>query len=127
MTVWLSREVVLAMHEEMLAKHGGSLGVRDDGLLESALARPLNRASYGQPDTQELGALYAIAIARNHPFIDGNKRTAFGSMATFLLLNGLELEAPEVETVMTMLRLAADDISDDDFIAWARAHAQPSV
>jgi death-on-curing protein len=124
MTVWLGRQLVLAIHDEMLARHGGSVGVHDEGLLESALARPLNRAGYGNPDIPELAALYAIAITHNHPFIDGNKRSAFGAMVLFLSLNGLELEAPEVEAVVTMLRLAAGDISGEDFTAWVRAHAE---
>lgn len=125
MTIWLPRPIVLALHDELIARYGGSDGLRDEGLLESALARPINHAGYGNPDTAELGALYAIAIARNHPFIDGNKRTGFGALTLFLSLNGLELEAPEVDAVMIMLRLAADDITDDDFIAWVRQHAQP--
>ena len=76
MTVWLSRRFILAIHDEQLAEHGGALGVRDEGLLESALARPPNRAGYGEPDVAELAALYAIAIVRNHPFVDGNKRVS---------------------------------------------------
>ena len=126
MTVWLSRRIVLAIHDEQLAAHGGATGVRDEGLLESALARPLNRAGYGDPDTAELAALYAIAIARNHPFVDGNKRTAFGALVLFLSLNGLELEAPEVDAAVIALRMAAGDIADIDFIAWVRAHAEPA-
>ena len=94
------------------------------GLLESALARPPNRAGYGDPDIAELAGLYAIAIARNHPFVDGNKRTAFGAMVLFLSLNGLELEAPEVEAVVTTLQMAAGDLPEEAFIAWVRAHAQ---
>ena len=126
MTVWLSRRIVLAIHDEQLAAHGGATGVRDEGLLESALARPLNRAGYGDPDTAELAALYAIAIARNHPFVDGNKRTAFGALVLFLSLNGLELEAPEVDAAVIALRMAAGDIADTDFLAWVRAHAEPA-
>ena len=125
MTVWLSRELILAIHDEQIAEHGGSSGTRDEGLLESALARPVNHAGYGDPDTAELGALYAIAIARNHPFIDGNKRTAYVALETFLRLNGLIFPAGDVECVIMMLRLAADDITDDDFTAWVRQHAQP--
>jgi death-on-curing protein len=122
-TVWLSRAIILAVHDEQLAQHGGAGGLRDMGLLESALARPANHAGYGEPDTAELAGLYAIAIARNHPFIDGNKRTAFGGMVLFLSLNGLELEAPEVEAAITMLQMAAGDLPDEAFIAWVRAHA----
>ena len=124
MTVWLSRAIILALHDEQLAHHGGADGLRDLGLLESALARPPNWASYGDPDIAELAGVYAIAIARNHPFVDGNKRTAFGAMVLFLSLNGLELEAPEVEAVITTLQMAAGDLPEEEFIAWVRAHAQ---
>ncbi len=125
MTIWLSRQIVLALHEEQLAAHGGADGLRDSGLLDSALARPLNHAGYGEPDTAEPAALYAIAIARNHPFVDGNKRTAFAAMVLFLALNGLELEAPEVEATVVALTMAAGDMPDAEFIAWVRAHAEP--
>ena len=124
MTVWLSRQFILAIHDEQLAEHGGALGVRDDGLLGSGLARPLNRAGYGEPDTAELGALYAIAITRNHPFVDGNKRTAFAALATFLALNGMMFEPPEVDATMAVLRLAASETTDDAFTDWVRATAR---
>ena len=123
MTVWLDIGTVRGIHDEQLAMHGGASGVRDEGLLESALARPLNLASYGEPDAAELAATYAIAIARNHPFIDGNKRTGFMAMVLFLSLNGAELEAPEVEATMTMLSMAAGDLPDAEFTAWVRRHA----
>ncbi len=125
MTVWLDRRIVLAIHDELLAQHGGATGVRDEGLLESALARPLNRGGYGDPDIPELAALYAIAIARNHPFVDGNKRAAFGALVLFLALKGMELEASEVDAVVIMLRMAAGDVSDEEFTNWVRAHAEP--
>jgi death-on-curing protein len=123
MTVWLSEKIVLALHDEQLAEHGGASGVREPGLLESALARPVNHASYGFPDTAELAAIYAIGIARNHPFIDGNKRAAFAAMVLFLSLNGLRLKAPEVKATIMTLRMAAGDASDSEFIAWVRDHA----
>jgi death on curing protein len=123
MTVWLSRALIVAIHEEQLAEHGGGEGIRDEGLLDSALARPLNRAGYGDPDVAELAALYAIAIARNHPFVDGNKRAAFAALVTFLALNGARFEPPEVEATVTMLRLAAGDMSDEEFTGWVREHA----
>jgi death-on-curing protein len=119
-TVWLSRQLILAIHDEQLAEHGGALGIRDEGLLESALARPPNRAGYADPDMAELAALYAIAIARNHPFVDGNKRTAFAALFMFLALNGMEFEPSEVDATITMLRLASGDLSDDEFTAWVR-------
>lgn len=120
MTVWLSRPLVLAIHDEQLAQHGGAIGLRDDGLLDSALARPLNHAGYGEPDLAELAAMYAIAIARNHPFIDGNKRTAFASMVTFIWLNGADFGPSEVDATIMTLRLAAGDIADEEFTAWVR-------
>jgi death-on-curing protein len=124
MTVWLSEKIVLALHDEQLAEHGGATGVRDAGLLESALARPVNHAAYGTPDTAEPAAIYAIGIARNHPFIDGNKRTAFAALVLFLSLNGLQLVAPEVEATIMALRMAAGDADDGEYIAWVRAHAE---
>jgi death-on-curing protein len=119
-TVWPSHQLILGMHDEQLAGHGGTLGIRDEGLLERALARPLNRAGYGDPDIAELGALYAIAIARNHPFVNGNKRTAFAALFMFLALNGMEFEPPQVDATMGVLRLAAGEMSDDDFTQWVR-------
>jgi death-on-curing protein len=118
--VWLSRQTILAVHDEQLAEHGGAVGVRDEGLLESALARPLNRASYGDPDMAELAALYAIAIARNHPFVDGNKRTAYVALESFLELNGCEFPVSDRNAVIATLGLASSAMSDDEFTAWVR-------
>jgi death-on-curing protein len=123
-TVWLSHELVLAIHDEQLAVHGGSPGIRDDGLLQSALARPLNRASYGDPDIVELAALYAIAIARNHPFIDGNKRTAYVALETLLILNGCRFPVSDAEAVVAMLAMAAGEMSDDEFTQWVRDNSR---
>jgi death on curing protein len=123
-TVWLSRQTVLAIHDEQLAEHGGAVGVRDEGLLESALARPLNRASYGDPDMAELAALYAIAIARNHPFVDGNKRTAYVALESFLELNGCEFPVSDRDAVIGTLALASGKMSDDEFTAWVRGNAR---
>ena len=126
MTVWLSlsRRLILAIHDEQLAEHGGSAGIRDEGLLASALARPLNRAGYGEPDLAELAAVYAIGIVRNHPFVDGNKRTGFAALFMFMALNGAEFEPPEIDATMTVLRLAAGDVTDDEFIGWVRANSR---
>ena len=124
MTVWLSRQLVLAIHDEQLAEHGGAIGVRDEGMLESALARPLNRAGYGSPDTADLAALYAIAIARKHPFVDGNKRTAYVALETFLILNGVPFPVSDAEAVVAMLAMAAGELSDDEFTAWVHLHAR---
>ena len=120
MTVWLSRELVLAVHDEQLSEHGGATGIRDEGLLESALARPLNRAGYSDPDIAELGAVYALGIIKNHPFVDGNKRTAYVALELFLRLNGLRFPVSDADAVIATLRLAAGDIPEDEFIAWAR-------
>ena len=120
MTVWLTRELLLAVHDEQIAEHGGAAGIRDMSLLESAVARPLNHAGYGGADVAELGALYALAIARNHPFVDGNKRTAFVALETFLLLNGLELTASDPEATVMMLDMATGTVSDATFIEWVR-------
>ena len=121
--IWLSRDLIRAIHDEQIAEHGGSSAIRDNGLLEGALARPLNRTAYSDPDVAELAALYAIGIARNHPFIDGNKRRAYVALETFLRLNGLRFLASDAERVITILRLAASDISDEDFTAWVGNHA----
>jgi death-on-curing protein len=126
-TVWLSRQLILAIHDEQLAEHGGALGVRDDGLLDSALARPLNRAGYSDPDMAELAAVYAIAIARNHPFIDGNKRTAYVALETFLALNGCAFPVSDADAVVVTLAMAAGEIDDDEFIAWVRTNTQPQA
>jgi death-on-curing protein len=125
MTVWLSRQIVPAIHDEQLAEHGGAIGVRDEGLLESALARPLNRAAYGEPDTAELAVLYAIAIARNHPFVDGNKRTAYVALETFLELNGCEFPVSDRDAVIAMLAMASGTMPDEDFTIWVRDNTRP--
>lgn len=127
MTIWLSRELILAIHDEQLAEHGGSTGLRDSGLLDSALARPLNRAGYGEPDTAELAAVYALGIARNHPFIDGNKRTAFVALELFLRLNGCDFAVGDAEAVVMVIAMAAGEIPDDEFTAWVRLHAASSA
>ena len=124
MTVWLSRHTILAIHDEQVAEHGGAAGIRDSGLLESALARPLNRAGYSEPDIAELAALYAIAIVQNHPFIDGNKRTAYVALEAFLELNGIQFPVSDTQAVIAMLSLASGDTSDDEFIAWVRDNAR---
>jgi death-on-curing protein len=124
MTVWLSKQTALAIHDEQLAEHGGAVGVRDEGLLESALARPLNCASYGEPDIAELAAMYALRIVRNHPFFDGNKRTGYVMLEAFLEMNGATFPVSDGEAVITILRLAAGDLADDAFIDWVRLHTR---
>ena len=122
--VWIDAEVLKAVHDEQLAEHGGAPGVRDLGLFESALARPRHLAVYGDPDVADLAAAYGYGLARNHPFIDGNKRTAFVAVELFLMLNGWELTASDAEAVMTMLALAGGDMSEDDFAQWVKTHAR---
>ncbi len=122
---WLGVESVLVMHEEQLAEHGGAGGIRDLGLLDSALARPRNAWSYGQSDLVALGALYAAGIMRNHPFVDGKKRTGFLAAYAFLYVNGLEIVADEAEVIVQCLSLAADEIDDTEFAAWLRENVQP--
>ena len=123
---WIEKAVVWAVHEAQLAEHGGSAGVRDAGLLASALARPLNLVAYGEPDAAALAAAYGFGIARNHPFIDGNKRTAFVCTELFLVLNGASLTADDADCVATMLALAAGDLAEADFAAWLRSHTAPA-
>ena len=120
MTIWLSSQLVLAIHDEQLAEHGGSTGLRDAGLLDSALARPLNRAGYGEPDIGELAAVYALGITQNHPFVDGNKRTAFVALELFLRLNGCIFTVGDAEAVVMTLAMAAGELPDGEFTAWVR-------
>jgi death-on-curing protein len=123
--VWLDFQVMRAVHEEQLAEHGGGSGVRDQGLFESAMNRPLNLVAYGDPDVAALAAAYGYGLARNHPFVDGNKRTAFVAVELFLALNGWNLLADDAQCVLTTLALAAGDLSEDEFAQWLRAHIQP--
>jgi death-on-curing protein len=123
--VWIEESVVWAVHEAQLAEHGGSAGVRDSGLLQSALARPLNLVAYGEADASTLAAAYGFGIARNHPFIDGNKRTAFVCAELFLALNGYVLTALDADCVSTMLALAAGELAEADFAAWIKTHTTP--
>jgi len=125
--VWLIREVVLMVHERQIAEHGGAPGVRDLGLLESALARPINLYGYGEADLCHLAAAYAFGIIRNHPFVDGNKRVGFVASYIFLRINGVELIADEHETVLAVQSLAAGDLSEKDFAEWLRRKVGESL
>lgn len=118
--VWVSREVVEAVHDRQLAEHGGGTGVRDAGLLESALARPRNQFHYGEPDLAAVAAAYAFGIARNHPFIDGNKRTAWVAARLFLRLNEVALEFDKAEATVMMQQLAAGELEEETVAAWFR-------
>src|SRR5688500_8117089 len=115
------------MHLELIAEHGGSPGVRDAGLLESALARPRNIAAYGNPTLYDLAAAYAFGLTCNHAFIDGNKRIAFVAMVVFLEINGYELSAPQVEAYEAMLALAAGEMTEAQLAVWLEKFVRPRV
>lgn len=118
--LWVPREVVLATHEELLARFGGLSGLRDEGLLDSALNRPRHLFAYGAPDLFGLAACYAAGIVKKHPFLDGNKRSGFMTAYTFLGANGLDLTVPEEEAVLQTLALAAGEVSERKYAAWLR-------
>lgn len=121
--VWLDARDAIAFHAEQIARFGGQPGVRDRGLLESALARSRNLAEYGKPTLIELAAAYAFGIARNHPFIDGNKRAALVCAFVFLEINGWSIEAPEAEAVLTFLALAEGKLPEAELAAWMARHS----
>ena len=125
--VWIRDDVVLAIHRRQLAEHGGGEGIRDRGLLESALARPKNLLSYSpdKPDLAALAAAYAWGLVRNHPFVDGNKRTAYVVCRTFLQVNGTDVDAPQEEKVITFLRLAEGRLAEEALASWIREHLAP--
>ncbi len=120
---WVDKQALLLLHDESLAEHGGSPGLRDEGLLDSALARPLNLAAYDDPDFGELAAAYGVGLAKNHPFVDGNKRAAFLAVGLFLMLNGQRLTASQVDATVAMLAVAAGELDEAGFAAWIRRHA----
>lgn len=122
---WLEVGIVLDFHSEQLALFGGPDGIRDIGLLESALARPVNKFAYGERDITALAAAYGFGIARNHPFIDGNKRTALASMIVFLGLNGMDLDAPQEAVTAIILSMAAGEVSEDLLARWLKDHVVP--
>ncbi len=121
---WVRRDVVLAVHRRQLAEHGGGTGIRDEGLLDSALARPQNLLAYSEtpPDLAALAAAYAFGIATNHPFVDGNKRTAYITCRLFLELNGQSLDASQEEKYLTFLELARGRLSEDELARWIQEH-----
>lgn len=124
--VWLDRQDCLAIHESMLAQHGGLAGVRDENMLKSALARPRNLFAYGSPSCDQMAASYAVGIILNHPFLDGNKRTGFMTAAAFLELNGFEFFATEPDVVLQTLALAAGALDEAGYAAWLRANSRPA-
>jgi death on curing protein len=122
--VWVLREVVFMLHEQSLAQFGGSAGVRDEGLLDSALGRPVNLFAYGKPTLYELAASYAGGIVKNHPFIDGNKRAGFVVAITFLELNGCRFEAEEADAAVRTLALAAGEMTEAAYAIWLQTHSK---
>lgn len=118
---WVRREALLLLHDESLAEHGGLPGLRNEGLLDSALARPQHLVAYGNPD---LAAAYGIGLAKNHPFADGNKRAAFLAVGLFLALNGYRLVATQADATLTMFSVAAGELDEVAFAAWIRTHIQ---
>jgi death on curing protein len=120
---WVDKDVLLALHDESLAEHGGGIGLRDAGLLESALDRPKNLALYGSPDVAELAAAYGFGLAKNHAFVDGNKRVAFLAIGLFLYSNGYRLRATQPEATQTILALAAGELTENELALWIREHA----
>jgi death on curing protein len=117
---WVERQALLLLHGESLAEHGGAPGIRDEGRFELALARPRNKLEYGEPDIHEPAAAYAYGFAKNHAFVDGNKRAGLLAAGLFLLMNGWKLEASQAETIAAMLVLADGTWSESDFAAWLR-------
>jgi death-on-curing protein len=117
---WLDIDIVIDIHAEQLALFGGADGVRDRGLIESALGRPQHRFAYGESDLAALAAAYAFGIAKNHPFVDGNKRTAFASMLVFLGLNGIDFDVPPQDATVMIMALAAGEVSEESLARWIR-------
>ena len=128
---WISKQALLILHDESLATHGGGSGMRDEGLLDSALARPLNLVAYADPsnppDIAALAAAYCIGLAKNHAFVDGNKRAAFLATGLFLYLNGYRLMATQADATLTVLGVAAGDVSETEFTEWLRKHIERRV
>lgn len=120
--IWLATELVLDIHSEQLALFGGPDGLRDRGMLESAIARPVNKYAYGEADIAALAASYAFGLARNHPFIDGNKRVAFASLLVFLGLNGVAFHPEPAHATASVLALAAGELDEEGFTRWVRAN-----
>lgn len=118
--IWLNHDIMLAVHDEQLDEHGGLSGIRDVGLFESAMERPKNLDAYGTPDEADLAASYACGLAKNHPFSDGNKRTAYVAMELFLVLNGYQLTSTDADSVLTMLQVASGDVEEETLATWIR-------
>lgn len=119
---WIDKSALVRLHDESLAMHGGLSGIRDESLLDSALARPQHLAVYGEPDIAALAASYGHGLAKNHPFVDGNKRVAFLSVGLFLLINGHRLTATQVDATLTVLAVASGEVDEAAFATWLRSH-----
>jgi death-on-curing protein len=122
---WIDRRTLILLHDESLAEHGGASGLRDETMLQSALARPLNLVNYGSPDVADLAAAYGVGLAKSHPFIDGNKRVAFLSVGLFLALNGQRLVATQAEATLVMFDVAASAMDESSSADWIRGHMAP--
>ena len=120
---WATRQALVTLHDMSLAEHGGASGIRDQGLLESALGRPENLAAYSEPDYASLAASYGVGLAKNHAFVDGNKRAAFLAVGLFLFKNGYRLTATQTEATLAMLGVASGDLDEAAFANWIRAHS----
>ncbi len=120
---WINKELLINLHDESLSMHGGASGIRDEGLLDSALNRAVNLAMYGDPSVADLAAAYGFGLVKNHAFIDGNKRVAFLSVGLFLGLNGYKLMASQVDATLTMLAVASGDLNEVDFASWIRLNS----
>jgi death-on-curing protein len=123
--LWIDPDILLIAHDEQLVEHGGASGIRDQGLFESALARPQNLAAYGEPDAAALAAAYAYGIAKNHAFVDGNKRTSLIALEYFLELNGFTLTADDAQCVLVILSVASGAFTEDTLADWIRKHIKP--
>lgn len=121
---WVDKRALLLLHGESLAEHGGAAGMRDEGLLDSALARAQNLAAYGEPDVAALATAYGSGISQDHPFVDGNKRAAFLAVGMFLALNGYRLAAAQAEATVAILALAAGELDETEFAGWLRTHLE---
>jgi death-on-curing protein len=122
---WVDKRTLILLHDESLAEHGGASGLRDETMLQSALARPLNLVNYGSPDVADLAAAYGVGLAKNHPFIDGNKRAAFLSVGLFLALNGQRLVSTQAEATLVMFDVAASAMDESSSADWIRGHMAP--
>lgn len=124
---WIDKQLLIMLHDESLTLHGGASGIRDEGLLDSALSRSLNLANYEEPDFADLAAAYAVGLAKNHPFVDGNKRVAFLALGLFLGLNGYKLIATQVDATLIIQAIAGGQLLETDFAEWVRTNSSKKI